>query len=340
MNRLGAFAVFVSCLLGCGGSRQASQTVELMLSSPLAELAQALAPDLYTNAKLAFAAADDAARHGKDERAEDLRTEGRLWLAAGVAEAERVQLDQKRLELQDEEEKWGKQLARDRAATGEIAREIARQEASGLALAEADRLAAARQNPEGSAELVEALMFRLKTELAVAEAFGAPADELRPLRQESVALERASRKSARAVEALLAETSALVGRMRAEAPQPAPGASTELVDAALAAGFSADQDGSGTVVRSERMVSGSGLLSTRNLAHMQSLLDAFPHGPVLCELQISARTSSARWDKAAAQLSRAFSEAGNPGRVSFTTASVPGLDPGTLQCRFSAYVRF
>ena len=239
----------------------------------------ALAPDLYTNAKLAFAAADEAARDDHDRKAEDLRTEGRLWLAAAVTEAERVQLDQKRLELQEQEEKWGQQLARDRAATEELAREIALQEARALALEEAERLSAARREETGSAELFDALMFRLRTELAVARAFGAPEAELNALEQERAELQRSSRKSARAAEALLAEASALVGRMRATAASPGPGASTELVQTAQISGFEADQDATGTVVRSDRFVSASGNVSTDKLGRMRALLEAFPHGP-------------------------------------------------------------
>ncbi len=325
--------------LGCGASRQASETAQLLLSSPSAELAQALAPDLYTNARLAFAAADEAARDDQDQAAEDLRTEGRLWLAAAITEAERLQLDQKRLELQRDEEKWGQRLARDRSATDEVAQDIARQEARSLALEEAERLTVARREGSGSPELFDALIFRLRTELAVAEAFGAPAEELGALRRERVALERSANKSARAAEALLAETSALVGRMRAMAPQPASGASTELLDAALVAGFEADQDEAGTVVRSDRIVSEAGTLSMRDVERMGALLDAFPHGPVLCQLIPPARTASvARRERTVAKLSEAL--CGSRDWVSLDASPAAGTDPGTVQCRFPAYVRF
>lgn len=336
MRRFGLIAVFVFGGLGCGASRQASETAQLLLSSPSAELAQALAPDLYTNAKLAFAAADEAARDDHEQAAEDLRTEGRLWLAAAITEAERLQLDQKRLELQDDEEKWGKRLARDRSATDEVAQDIARQEASALALEEAERLSMARVEKGGSPELFDALMFRLRTELAVAAAFGAPAEELSALQRERAALEGSANKPARAAEALLAETSALVGRMRATAPQPAPGASTELLDAALVAGFEADQDAAGTVLRSDRIVSASGTLSTQHLERMRALLDAFPHGPVLC--QLAAPAPSARWEKAVAKLSNALSQSRDG--VSVDASPLGGTATGTLQCRFPAYVRY
>ena len=124
--------------LACAG-QQTTRTSDALFGSSAAELAREHAPDLYDQAQTAWTDAEEAQRRKDERAADDLRTEAQLWLAAAVAEAERVQLDRRRAELQREEERWAKQLARDQQASAVVAHDISRYEARAVALEEAER---------------------------------------------------------------------------------------------------------------------------------------------------------------------------------------------------------
>ena len=126
-------AVCVWVVLPACAAQQTPSASDTLFASPAAELAKERAPDLHRNAEIAWFAADQAEREGAEQAADDLRTEARLWLAAAAAEAERVELDRHRMELQAEEERWAKQLARDQAAAGVVAQDISRYEARSVA---------------------------------------------------------------------------------------------------------------------------------------------------------------------------------------------------------------
>ena len=99
-------AVCVWVVLPACAAQQTPSALDTLFESPAAELAKERAPDLHRNAEIAWFAADQAEREGAEQAADDLRTEARLWLAAAAAEAERVELDRRRMELQAEEERW------------------------------------------------------------------------------------------------------------------------------------------------------------------------------------------------------------------------------------------
>lgn len=322
-------------LAGCA-AQQSTRTSDSLFESPPAELAHQHAPDLYEQAQMAWAKADEAERHKNQPAADDHRTEARLWLTAGVAEAERVQLDQRRAQLQQEEERWARQLARDQEASAVVARDISRYEARAVALREAERLTALSEAPATSAATVDAILTRVRLNLALAEAFGAVDDQLVPLRQRADVLGRKRPASAKAAEALLLKSEALIGAMRAQWPEPRPGASTELVETALVTGFAADRTGSGVVIRSERFFTSGGPVSSATVKRFHGLLAAFPHGPVACQVAVPELRRRV-WARRVAQLVQKLRRMEEPGRVSTSMVVTQSLSAGAVQCTFAAY---
>ena len=208
--------LIVSCVAGLGcAAQQTTRTSDSLFASPAAELAREHAPDLYDQAQTAWAEADEAQRQKDDQAADDYRTEARLWLTAAVAEAERVQLDRRRAELQREEERWAKRLARDQEASAVVARDISRYEARAVALHEAERLTALSEDPTVSDATLDAILTRVQLNLALAEALGADDEQLQPLRERADVIARRRPHSAKAAEALLLKTEALIGQIRA-----------------------------------------------------------------------------------------------------------------------------
>lgn len=319
----------------CAGS-QAARTSDLLFSSPEADLAREHAPDLYVRAELASARAQEATRNEDESAADDHRTESRLWLAAAVAEAERVQLERGRAELQGQEEGWAKQLARDQRASASVARDISRHEANAIALREAKRLAALTESTTVSEATLDAVLTRVRLNLALAEALGATDEQLRPLRERTDRAARRRPSAARVAESLLVESERLIGKTRADWPEPRPGAATELVETASVAGFAADRLGSAVLIRSRRFFTPKGQVSDATVGRFIGLLDAFPHGPVACQVAVPER-SSGGWSQRVARLVERFGRIDDPGRVSTSIVATDALSAGTVQCTFAAY---
>jgi hypothetical protein len=334
MNRR-MMPILCALSIACAG-RQATRASESLFASPAAELAQELAPDLYAQAQAASALADEAERRKDDGAADDYRTESRLWLAAAIAEAERVQLDRGRAEIEHEEERWAKQLARDQEASATVAGDISRYQAQQIALREAERVSALREGAPANPETIEAIVTRVRLNLALAEALGARDGDLSPLRDRAEALARRGAGSARAAEALLRQSEALVGKMRASWPKPPPGASIDLVETASSYGFSADRSAMGVVVRSRRFFGPEGKLSSATLKRFAYLLAGFPHGPVACQVAVPNEQSRA-WEARVARLAQAFARGDASGRVSTSVVVTHSLEAGTVQCTFAAY---
>ena len=285
---------------------------------------------------MAWTEADAAQRHRDDLAADDHRREARLWLGAAVAEAGRVQLDQRRAELQREEERWAKQLARDQEASAVVARDISRYEARAVALHEAERLTALGDGPTVDEVTLDAILTRARLNLALAEALGATDEQLRPLRDRADVLARRRPSSAKAAEALLLKSEALIGSMRAQWPEARPGASTELVETALVTGFAADRVGTGVVVRSERFFSSTGQVSSATVKRFHGLIAAFPHGPVACQVAVPELRSRV-WARRVALLVERLRRMDDPGRVSTGMVVTQSLPAGAMQCTFAAY---
>jgi PAS domain-containing protein len=335
VNLLAVLIVSSAIAIGCA-AQQATRTSDSLFSSPAADLAREHAPDLFDQAQLAWAEADDAERHEDHHAAADRRTEARLWLAAGVAEAERVQLDRRRAELQREEERWANQLARDQKASAVVARDISRHEASAIALREAERLSALSDGSPVSDATLDAVLTRVRLNLALAKALGAADARLLPLRERADAMAHKPNQSAKAAEALLLKSEALIGEMRAQWPEPAPGASTELVETALVTGFGADRVGRGVIIRSERFFTSSGDLSGATVKRFHGLLAGFPHGPVACQVAVPELRSRV-WARRVALLVERLRRMDDPGRVSTAMVVTQSLPAGAVQCTFGAY---
>ncbi len=327
--------LFVIAIAACAGS-QSARKPDVLFATPEAELAREHAPDLHARAESAWAHASDAQRRKDEQAADDYRTESRLLLVAAVAEAERIQLDRRRTELQGEEERWAKQLARDQEASAAVARDISRHEANAIALREAERLAALTESTTVSAATLDAVLTRVRLNLALAEALGATGEQLLPLRERADFVTRKRPNSARIAESLLRDSEILVGQTRADWPEPRPGASTALVETASVTGFAADRLGSAVLIRSERFFGSNGQVSNATVRRFIGLLEAFPHGPVACQVAVP-ELSSRVWPRRVAQLVERFGRMEDPERVSTSMVATESLGAGTVQCTFAAY---
>jgi hypothetical protein len=322
-------------MMACGGSA-GSGSPDSLFATPEAERAKELAPDLYRRAELASDRADETRGRKEGSSAEDYRAESELWLAAAVAEAERIELSRRLDSLQREEEQWARQLARDQEASAVVATDISRHRARAVALREAERVSALGDSKRTDEETLDAVLTRVRLNLALAEALGATESELRALRQRADSLSQRRSKSAKAAEALLLDTEALLGEMRAKWPAPRPGASTELVETAWATGFAADRTPSGVLVRSERFFTSSGAVSSATVKRFAGLMAAYPHGPVACQVAVP-EVQSRVWSRRVAQLVDRFLRVDESGRLSTSMVETESLAAGTVQCTFAAY---
>jgi hypothetical protein len=307
-----------------------------VFSTPAAEHARERAPDLYQRAEAAWSRAEQVKGRKDDAIADDYRTESQLWLAAAVAEAERIELARRRDELQREEERWAKQLARDQEASALVATDISRYQARAVALREAERVSALSKSRTTDEATLDAVLTRVRLNLALAEALGAPERELGALHARVDSLVRKRPKSAAPTEALLLDSEALLGEVRAQWPSPRPGASTELVETAWATGFAADRNGRGVVVRSERFFDASGRVSSPTVKRFHGLLAAFPHGPVACQVAVPGLQSRV-WSRRVAKLVERLRTVDEASRVSTSMVETQSLSAGAVQCTFAAY---
>jgi hypothetical protein len=322
--------------LGCAG-QQSTRSFDSSFETPAAERAKELAPDLYIRAELASTRAEQARGRKDGEIAEDYRMQAQLWLAAAVSEAERIELSRRLDELRREEERWAKQLARDQEASVVVATDISRYRARAVALREAERVASLSEERTTDDATLDAVLTRVRLNLALAEALGASEAELRSLYSRADTMARTRPKSTKSAEALLLDTEALIGEMRSRWPSPRPGASTELVETAHATGFAADRAGTGVVVRSQRFFTSGGDVSSATVKRFAGLLAAFPHGPVACQVSVR-EPESAVWSRRVAQLIDRLQRIDERSRVSVSMIAADSLGAGDVQCTFAAYV--
>jgi len=320
---------------GCA-AQQSARTSDALFGSPVAALARDYAPDLYAQAEIAWEKAESALRRKDQNAADEHLTEARLWLAAGAVEAERIQLDRELAALQVEEERWAKQLGRDQEASAVVARDISRFEARAVALREAERISAIEGSSVISGASLEAVLTRVRFNLTLAEALGAPEARILPLRERVGTIAGKRSESARSVEALLLSSEELLGEIRMDWPEPRPGSSTELVQTAVVLGFVADRAGTGVVIRSERFFSSSGQVLDTTVKRFHGLVAAFPHGPVACQVAVSELGSGA-WTRRAAILVARLRSIDDPARVSASMVTTDFLRAGTVQCTLAAY---
>jgi hypothetical protein len=312
------------------------RTSDALFTSAAAEAAHQYAPDLYGRAMTAWTEAEEAQRHKDGHAADDHRTEARLWLAAAIVEADRIQMDRRRAALQNEEERWAKQLARDQAASAIVARDISRYEARAVALREAERLAALQKSPVVSGATLDAVLTRVRLNLALAEALGAADEELLPLLRSVDLMARKRSESAKLAEALLSDSEELLGTIRGQWPEPRPGDSVELVETALTKGFAADRLASGVLIRSDRFFTSGGQVSNATVKRFHGLLAGFPHGPVACQVSVP-ESQSRDWAKRIALLVERMRRIDDSGRVSTSMLETQSLSAGVVQCTFASY---
>ena len=327
--------VGVAMLFGCGAQQYARST-DALFETRQAEAAKELAPDLYRRAEAARARADHPQSRRDEREVEDRLTEAELWLAAAVAESERIRLDRRRTELQREEERWAKQLARDQEASAVVAGDISRYQARRVALLEAERVAALGESPRTDEATLDAVLTRVRMNLALAEALGAEESQTRPLRKRADAMGQSGSPSANAAETLLLDSEALLGKMRLQWPEPRPGATLELVETAQLTGFAADRSSNGVIVRSERFFASDGRLSQATVTRFQGLLAAFPHGPVVCQVAVP-EVQSRSWARRVAALVDRLRRVEDPARVSTSMVETESMRAGIVQCTFAAY---
>jgi hypothetical protein len=250
-------------------------------------------------------------------------------------EAERVQLDRARDELQGEEERWAKQLARDQEASAVVASDISLLQARAAALREAERIARPGEGPSAQDATSDAIVTRIRLNLALAVALGATEERLRALQERADEIARQRPKSPKLAEALLRDTEILMGDLRAQWPSPRPGSSTELVETAWFTGFSAERTHSGVVIRSGRFFASGGQVSMATVQRFHGLLAAFPHGPVACQVAVPELQSRIGSRRVAELVERLQTE--NATRLSTSMVVTEALSEGTVQCTFLAY---
>jgi hypothetical protein len=329
--------VWVGAILAYGcAAQQSARSTDTLFETPEAQTAKDLAPDLYARAEAARARASQPENRRDESEAQDHVTEAELWLSAAVAESERIQLERRRMELQREEEQWAKQLARDQEASQVVASDISRYEARRVALLEAERVAALGESTKTDAATLDAVLTRVRLNLALAEALGATDAQLRPLQKRTDAMALKRPTSSKAAASLLRESEALLGKMRRQWPEPRPGASIELVETAQLTGFSADRTDNGVLVRSERFYDAEGRLSNATVTRFTGLLAAFPHGPVACQVAVPEVQSRA-WSRRVAALVDRLRRVEDPSRVSTSMVETESIRAGTVQCTFVAY---
>ena len=326
-----AFALVVGC-----GAQQASRTTATLFETPEADMARQLAPDLYARAEAARSKADAARGRRADGELVDYRRETELWLSAAVVESERIELERRRIELQREEERWAKQLARDQDAAAVVATDISRYQAQRVALREAERISSLGDSPTADDATLDAVLTRVRLNLALARALGASDAQLRALDARADAMARDRPRSANVAEELLLDTEALIGEMRTQWPEPRPGAAIDLVETASVTGFAADRTSTGVVVRSDRFFGADGRLSPAAVKRFEGLLAAFPHGPVACQVAVP-QVQSEVWSRRVAVLVDRLLRIDNPSRVSTGMVETDALSAGTVQCTFAAY---
>ncbi len=327
----------VACVAAVAcAAQQTTRTSDELFASPAAEAAREHAPDLYGRAKSAWAAADEAQRRKDRPAADDHRAEARLWLAAAITEADRIQVDRRRAEVQSEEERWAKQLARDQEAAAVVAQDISSAQARAVARKEVERLEALQDSSVVSGGTLDAVLARVRLNLALAEAIGATDEQLLPLRERAELVARKGAVPAETAQALLSKSEELIGAMRADWPEPGPGAATELVETAVVKGFSADRLPTGVLIRSDRFFTSAGQVSNATVERFHELLVGFPHGPIVCQVAVP-ELQSRDWARRIARLIERLRRMDDRGRVAISMAVSKSLGAGVVQCTFAAY---
>jgi len=323
MRALFTALLFVTC--ACSGARPApSSILENRFDTPEAQAAAEAAPDLYAAASRARRNAGRADAAGRRAVAEDHATRARILLDAAIAEAERLALEQERLDVEAREAETD--LAHGRAVSRreEILAVVRRRESSRVAIEEARAAFEQAVEDEGRRyrgrseeratlhrEAAAVLARRAHLLIAAAEAEGADAEAVSPV---SALLERAdgtndpARKLQLTEEAVRAAMVAL-GSARRQRDGPTADERAALVEAAAEAGFTVEQRDRGLTVVVPSVFRGSGAApsapGTRRLRRLAAMIQAHPHGAIQVFAHAQSGNSAARRRAATARATRA-----------------------------------
>ena len=219
-------------------------------------------------------------------------------MQGAIAEADRLTIEERRLEVEAQARAHEDQIARDRRARANIDAELARQEAARVAIeqgAAAFELAAsdegrryrgrATERARLHREAAEVLRRRATLMMAAASALGGEEASARAV-DELVARSERSREPAASLR--LAERAArmalrALGEARA-GREVASGQRQALIEAATAAGFDVEQLDRGLVVRAKNIFVGRGTRPSpqgrRRLAQLAAIVVAHPQGQI------------------------------------------------------------
>lgn len=268
----------------CGGPVATSGIGDLLDQDVVAR-ARVSAPDLVAEAESAAVDAREAEDSGDSEAASDHATRARLLLEAALVEAERIALDEERLEAETRAEGHAAIAARIEGERAARAAEEARSRAASLARREASRAFATAETDENRRlrrrsvtiagahrQASRALLDRASLLAAAVRALGTEPAEVTALEERILAGSAIADPTAamNAADEIHRDAMRLLGAARAEAPVTAEmrrGLLAMLAEHALEASASAD----GVIVLVEPSRANS-------LAHV---LTAHPHGSVV-----------------------------------------------------------
>lgn len=271
-------------VLACGGP-VASSGIGDLLDQDVVARARVSAPDLVAEAESAAADARDAERSGDSEAASDHATRARLLLEAALVEAERIALDEERLEAETRAEGHAAIAARIEGERAARAAEEARGRAASLARREAARAFATAETDENRRlrrrsgavavahrQASRALLERASLLAAAARALGAEPDTVNALEERILAASAIvdPTEAMHAADQAHQDAMQLLGAARAEAPVTAEmrrGLLSMLEERELEASASAD----GVIV----------LVEPSRAPVLAQVLLAHPQGPVV-----------------------------------------------------------
>ena len=349
MKHISLHEWFGALLLGmlgpaCGGATASRGELDNeRFTSSDAERARRLAPDLVARAEQQRAEATRLLEAGEPLVWQDHATAARLWLDAAIVEAQRVELEERRLSLEAETEQADESFARLTAERRELEAEARRQQAAEVARQVAERVLAdggpdgqGRRTPsaETRRQAIDVLSTRARLLLAAAQAMGATPTAVAPIEQllaQAVAQRGVPGQALVLADRALQQSQLLLGQVRRNRPGATPEETATLVAEARELGWSAEHLERGLTVRMRS--------TPPSLVRVASLIQAHPHGPVGMQTYAPA----ARADAARARAQRIIQglvAAGVPAErltISEPLPSVRSEDNTAIEIVFPAY---
>ena len=276
------------CAIACGTTSISMKTRASLPQSDSTEAARTMAPDLYARAEKAYADAEIAKAKGSQAKADDLNKEGRLWLAAAVAESERLQIEEERLRLERAQDRSYTEANQEKAATDLRIQRRARERAAAIATQEADNalaLADARADAKWDrASLRKAktgLLNRADLNLSAAQALGATTSHINEARSLLAKLRKIRTLETRKAQQMLWRSESLLAEARARKAQPDPELATQLMKEAIVRKYQTESDEFGVAVWDKRSID-RGNVDRERVLRLSKMLAMYPHGSMYC----------------------------------------------------------